>query len=182
MGLSDPIIDLELFHLRSRNPWSMADFGCTRPSFKSTALSLLNRREKARKQRQAVGARAAGPPDAKFTSTRQEEVSFDASTPQTCNSGAMRDLVAPFKHKCKSAVARRDSFELSPESNDHLLTDTASAGVAFSRSAPSQKKVVPYCYDNFSQPHIGNPKLFVFSIYYHFTYHQKHHQNHHQNC
>ena len=39
-----------------------------------------------------------------------------------------------------------------------------------------------YRYDNFSQPHIGNPKLFIFSIYYHFTYHQKHHQNHHQNC
>ena len=31
-------------------------------------------------------------------------------------------------------------------------------------------------YDNFSQPHIGNPKLFIFSIYYHFTYHQNHHQ------
>ena len=30
--------------------------------------------------------------------------------------------------------------------------------------------------------HIGNPKLFIYSIYYHFTYHQKHHQNHHQNC
>ena len=33
-----------------------------------------------------------------------------------------------------------------------------------------------YDYDNFSQPHIGNPKLFIFSIYYHFTYHQNHHQ------
>ena len=37
-----------------------------------------------------------------------------------------------------------------------------------------------YLYENSSQPHIGNWKLFIFSIYYHFSYHQKHHQNYHQ--